>query len=81
MKMITLTKQDNSQVAETPEETVIDKYLKSYSEHIIIFPDQLTTNTLSAFHDCLLLSGCLLSLLSCPDKNKHGKITTYYIGK
>lgn len=37
------------------------------------FSDQLTANTISALHDCLLLYGCLLSLLSCPDKNQHGK--------
>lgn len=61
------------------EETIRDDYLKSYSElHIPVlkFSGQLTANKISALHDCLLLSGCLLSLLSCPDKNKHGKKST-----
>ena len=37
------------------------------------FLDQLAANSISALHDDLLLSGCLLSLLSCPDKDKHGR--------
>lgn len=35
--------------------------------------DQLTANQSPALYDCLLLSGRLLSLMSCADKNKHGK--------
>lgn len=64
------------------KETITDNYLKSYSELDILvfnFSDQLTANTISALYDCLLLSGCLLSLLSCPDKNKHGKQSTLLV--
>lgn len=61
------------------EETVINNHLKSCSELDVLFfnfPGQLTANTISALHDCLLFPGCLLSLLSGPDQNKHGKQST-----
>lgn len=50
--------------------------LKSYCKlniQVSNFSDQFTGNKISSLHDCLLFTGCLLSLLSCPDKNKHGK--------
>lgn len=53
--------------------------IKSFCELYMLvlkFSDQFAANTMSALHDCLLLSGCLLSFLSCPDKNKHGKQST-----
>lgn len=79
MKIITLTKQGSSQVGPEKQHAIPCMHILCllYLFILFLFSDQLTTNTMSALHDCLLLSGCLLSLLSCPDKNKHGKISTY----
>lgn len=40
------------------------------------FSEELAANTMFALHDYLLYSGSLLSLLSGPDKNKHGEQST-----
>lgn len=51
----------------------------NFALHLIFILDQQTANPTFALHDSLLLSGCIIGVLSCSDTTKRGDNTLSYI--